>query len=104
MKPCKPIPYNLWAKTSAVEIDAELLARRAKKPPLPSPLEHGEKKKISPRGEALRLRGIVTRDLFAGLPLDVRTEWRDKANLIHEEALAEWSTIVSGKPSTTPTD
>lgn len=106
-KPRKPIPYNLWAKTSSVDIEAKLKQQVAKlvivedsdgkKKVLCS---DGKKKPL--RGEVLRLRGIVTRDLFAELASDFQLEWKAKADLDHSKALAAWSALAGNEPSTDP--
>lgn len=66
--------------------------------------EEEEKKKKDVRGDLLRLRALVTRELFAELPSDVQLEWKAKAKADHVEALETWSAAGNVKPSTAPAD
>lgn len=101
-KPQKPIPYNLWAKVSTVEIEAEILVRHKKEPPSQSPC--GEDKKKKACGVSLCLHSIVNRELFAELPKAVQSVWKDEVDIIHLEAVAEWEATTSHEPSAAPAD
>lgn len=89
-KPRKPIPYNLWSKANTIKIDTETKRLR----------EQGD----YARSDILSLRGQVTRDLYAKLPKEVRSECEAQADAAHLEALEVWSARGSGEPSMTPAD
>lgn len=98
-KPRKPIAYNLWAKANANAIDSEVDNRRVNDP---TPGDALNVRRA--RGQAMALRGVVTRELFAALPEDVRLSWRDRADAVGVAAMAEWEATEGGDPSTDPAD